>query len=124
MPAREPADHDPLDAILRPPLDETPEEKACRVAQEEEARRVSLAIDESIRQERVARKKMKVVRLLLLGQSESGKSTTLRQFQRLYTPSAFREERIHWHSIIQLNLIRSIHIILDALADVRPHELP
>ena len=72
MPTREPADHDPLDAILRPPLDETPEEKACRMAQEEEARRVSMAIDESIRQERIARKKMKVVRLLLLGQSESG----------------------------------------------------
>lgn len=72
MPAREPADHDPLDAILRPPLDETPEEKACRIAQEEEARRVSMEIDESIRLERIARKKMRVVRLLLLGQSESG----------------------------------------------------
>ena len=46
------------------------------------------------------------------------------EFQRLYTPSAFREERIHWHSIIQLNLIRSVHTILDTLDDVRPHELP
>ncbi|KAH9932204.1 G-protein alpha subunit-domain-containing protein [Fomitopsis serialis] len=71
MPARQPADHDPLDAILRPPFDETPEEKASRVAQEEEARRVSLAIDDSIRQDRIQRKKAKVVRLLLLGQSES-----------------------------------------------------
>ncbi|KZT00652.1 G-alpha-domain-containing protein [Laetiporus sulphureus 93-53] len=124
MPGREPPDHDPLDAVLRPPIDETPEEKAFRLAQEEDARRVSQAIDESIRLEKQQRKKMKVVRLLLLGQSESGKSTTLRQFQRLYTPSAFREERILWHSIIQLNLIRSIQIIMDTLADVRPHELP
>lgn len=46
------------------------------------------------------------------------------EFQRLYTPSAFREERILWHAIIQLNLLRSVHIILDALADVRAHELP
>ncbi|PCH44780.1 G-alpha-domain-containing protein [Wolfiporia cocos MD-104 SS10] len=124
MPSRAPPDRDPLDAVLRPPLDETPEEKAFRVAQEEEARRISQEIDENIRQDKLARKKMKVVRLLLLGQSESGKSTTLRQFQRLYTPSAFREERCLWHSIIQLNLVRSIHTILDALADVRPHELP
>lgn len=41
------------------------------------------------------------------------------EFQRLYTPTAFRDERIHWRSIIQLNLIRSIHTILAALADVR-----
>lgn len=58
--------------MLRPPIDETAEEKAFRVAQEEEARRISQAIDDSIRQERQQRKKMKVVRLLLLGQSESG----------------------------------------------------
>ena len=45
MPTREPADHDPLDAILRPPLDETPEEKACRMAQEEEARPVLEEMD-------------------------------------------------------------------------------
>ncbi|CCM05099.1 uncharacterized protein FIBRA_07306 [Fibroporia radiculosa] len=124
MPARDSSDRDPLNAVLRPPIDETPDEKRYRLEQEAEARRISQAIDESIRQDKLQRKKMRVVRLLLLGQSESGKSTTLRQFQRLYTPSAFREERILWHSIIQLNLVRSIHIILDALADVRPHELP
>ncbi|KAH9948006.1 G-alpha-domain-containing protein [Amylocystis lapponica] len=124
MPARDPADRDPLDAVLRPPLDETPEEQAFRLAQEEEARRVSHAIDESIRQERHARKKNKIVRLLLLGQSESGKSTTLRQFQRLYAPSAFREERVLWRAIIQLNLVRSVHTILDALSDARVHEIP
>ncbi|CAL1708707.1 unnamed protein product [Somion occarium] len=114
---------DPLDALLRPPIDETDEEKAYRLAQESEAKRISQAIDDGIRQERLQRKKAKVVRLLLLGQSESGKSTTLRQFQRIYTPSAFREERILWRSVIQLNLVRSIRIILDAIQDVRRHEL-
>ena len=39
------------------------------------------------------------------------------EFQRLYTPSAFREERILWRSVIQLNLVRSVRKILDALAD-------
>ena len=62
-----------------------------------------------------------------------GKSTTLRRtsplpffvnmkayhhpakFQRLYTPTAFREERILWGAVIQLNILRSIRTILDAL---------
>ncbi|TFK80084.1 hypothetical protein K466DRAFT_605629 [Polyporus arcularius HHB13444] len=73
MPAsREPPDRDPLAAALRPPIDETEEEKASRLADEEAAKRVSHAIDEAIRQEKQQRKKQKVVRLLLLGQSESG----------------------------------------------------
>lgn len=82
MPAREPPvpvqgqySSDPLDAALRPPLDETEEEKAQRLAEEAEAKRISHEIDESIRQERQLKKKSKVVRLLLLGQSESGMSS-------------------------------------------------
>ncbi|KAI8986680.1 G-alpha-domain-containing protein [Trametes punicea] len=121
--SREPADRDPLTAALRPPIDETEEEKAHRLAEEEAAKRVSLAIDEAIRLEDKQRKKRKLVRLLLLGQSESGKSTTLRQFQRLYTPNAFREERILWRAVIQLNIVRSIHTILDALTDIRRRDV-
>lgn len=68
---------DPLDALLRPPIDETEEEKQHRLSQEDEARRVSQAIDDTLKQERLQRKKAKVVRLLLLGQSESGESTLL-----------------------------------------------
>jgi guanine nucleotide-binding protein alpha-1 subunit len=37
------------------------------------------------------------------------------EFQRVYTPTAFREERIHWRVIIQLNVIRSVHSILAAI---------
>lgn len=65
-------DRDPLDDVLRPPLDETEAERFIRLQTEEKAKRVSEAIDESIRQERQAAKKKDVVRLLLLGQSESG----------------------------------------------------
>ncbi|KAL1730434.1 guanine nucleotide binding protein, alpha subunit [Schizophyllum commune] len=106
---------DPFDAALRPPPDETPEEREARLAREEEARRVSAEIDAEIKAERQAKKKKRIVRLLLLGQSESGKSTTLRQFQRLYTPTAFREERILWRAVIQLNVVRSMRTILDAV---------
>ncbi|KAJ3982123.1 guanine nucleotide binding protein, alpha subunit [Lentinula detonsa] len=106
---------DPFDEFLKPPLGETFEERVKRLAREEEALKISMAIDASIKAERQARKKMRIVRLLLLGQSESGKSVTLRQFQRLYTPTAFREERVLWRAVIQLNIVRSVRIILDAL---------
>ncbi|TDL24443.1 G-alpha-domain-containing protein [Rickenella mellea] len=118
MPARFPAfsGDDPFDEVLRPPTDESPTQRAMRIQREDDARRVSDAIDESLKQEQRQKKRKKPVKLLLLGQSESGKSTTLRQFQRLYTPSAFREERILWRAVIQLNLVRSIRTILDTLS--------
>jgi len=116
-------DRDPLDDVLRPPLDETEEERLIRLQTEEKAKRVSDAIDEAIRRERQAAKKKDVVRLLLLGQSESGKSTTLKQFQRLYTPTAFREERHLWRCVIQLNIVRSIRLIVDTISDVHRNAL-
>ncbi|EGO29187.1 hypothetical protein SERLADRAFT_445016 [Serpula lacrymans var. lacrymans S7.9] len=112
MPSRHALDFDPLDEALKPPPDESDSEHAIRLAQEAEAKRVSQAIDDSLRAERQLQKKKNVVRLLLLGQSES-------DFQRLYTPNAFREERVLWRSVIQLNLVRSIRTILDALSNVR-----
>jgi hypothetical protein len=65
-------DNDPLDEALKPPPDETLEAREARLAEEDQAKRVSQAIDESIKAERQIMKKRKVVRLLLLGQSESG----------------------------------------------------
>lgn len=63
---------DPLDQVLRPPPNETPEQCQLRLSRETEARRVSMAIDASIKAEHQARRKKRIVRLLLLGQSESG----------------------------------------------------
>ncbi|KAJ3860726.1 guanine nucleotide binding protein, alpha subunit [Lentinula novae-zelandiae] len=99
---------DPFDEFLKPPPGETHEQRITRLKREEEASKISMAIDASIKVERQLRKKMRIVRLLLLGQSES-------EFQRLYTPTAFREERILWRGVIQLNIVRSVRIILDAL---------
>ncbi|KAF9469663.1 guanine nucleotide binding protein, alpha subunit [Collybia nuda] len=108
---------DPLLAALRPPADESPTEREIRLKAENDARKVSENIDEMIRQERNERKKSKAeVNVLLLGQSESGKSTTLKQFQLLHTPAAFHAERIAWRAVIYLNLVRSISRILDALS--------
>lgn len=60
----------------------------------------------------------------LLGQSESGKSTTLRNFQLQYAPQAFRAERATWKTVIQLNVIRSVrrmHKALSSLEDASTH---
>jgi len=107
---------DPLSLAMAPPPNETAEEAAIRIRAEEEAKRISDSIDEMLHAERVAERRSKPLRILLLGQSESGKSTTLKNFQLMYTPKAFKAERASWRSVIQLNLIRSIRTILEALA--------
>lgn len=71
MPART-VDDDPLALIMAPPPNETPEERSIRLQREEDARRISEAIDESLKRERQEQRRRKTVKLLLLGQSESG----------------------------------------------------
>lgn len=113
MPAR--TTDDPFAQFLAPPPDETPEQTAARLDMEAEAKRVSDEIDEQLRQERLTERRQKPLRILLLGQSESGKSTTLKNFQIMYTPKAFRAERVSWRAVVQLNLVKSVHQIVDAL---------
>lgn len=71
---------DPLTAALLPPVDESPIDREARLKAELDAKKVSDSIDEMLRQERIDRKRTKTdVNVLLLGQSESGKSTTLKR---------------------------------------------
>ncbi|OCH86407.1 P-loop containing nucleoside triphosphate hydrolase protein [Obba rivulosa] len=112
------ADDDPLSRAIAPPPDESPEERAARLRKEADAQRISDEIDERIGQDRAAwRRNKSLFRLLLLGQSESGKSTTLKNFQLAFAPRAWLAERASWRAVIQLNLIRSVNTILDALSD-------
>lgn len=67
-----PVSDDPFDEVLKPPPNETPEQSQLRLSRETEAKRVSMVIDANIKAERQARRKRRIVRLLLLGQSESG----------------------------------------------------
>ncbi|KAJ6611514.1 guanine nucleotide binding protein, alpha subunit [Mycena sp. CBHHK59/15] len=109
-------DSDPIADAIAPPQNESPEDMQARIQRERAAKQVSDAIDAEITLEQAHEKKRpKAVKILLLGQSESGKSTTLKNFQLLYEPKAFRAERASWRAIIQLNVVRSIHIILDAM---------
>ncbi|KAF7349021.1 hypothetical protein MVEN_01423400 [Mycena venus] len=98
-------DTDPLAAALAPPQNETPEERQRRIQSERAAKQVSDEIDDQLSRERQQAKRMpKPVKILLLGQSESGKSTTLKNFQLMCEPKAFRAERASWRAIIQLNV--------------------
>ncbi|KAJ6489666.1 guanine nucleotide binding protein, alpha subunit [Mycena vitilis] len=116
VPRRSMEDSDPIANAIAPPQNESPEERDVRVQKERAAKQVSDAIDAELSREQAYEKKRpKPVKILLLGQSESGKSTTLKNFQLLYEPKAFRAERASWRAIIQLNVVRSIHIILDAI---------
>ncbi|KAG9006351.1 hypothetical protein FRB94_000815 [Tulasnella sp. JGI-2019a] len=106
---------DPLWLAIKPAANETPEQAAIRIKRETEAKVISDKIDETIRAEKESLKKKKIVRLLLLGQSESGKSTTIKQFQLLYSSNAFQNERMSWRLVIQLNLVKSVRRILEAV---------
>lgn len=131
---------DPLTAALQPPSNETDAQREARLASEREAKKVSDGIDEQLRQEKEALKakarSRQEIKVLLLGQSESGKSTTLKrmflspfrksllvyisprhlEFQLAYVPNAFRQERLAWRPVVYLNLVRSLRRILDALS--------
>ncbi|KAJ7039852.1 guanine nucleotide binding protein, alpha subunit [Mycena alexandri] len=126
---------DPFALVLAPPEGETPEQREVRLLLEREAKEISDSIDEELSREKAQEKKgPRPVKVLLLGQSESGKSTTLKNFQLMYDAKAFRAERASWRAIVQLNVVRSIHVILDVITrqqnrrsptdDTRPPESP
>ncbi|KAG1729174.1 guanine nucleotide binding protein, alpha subunit [Suillus occidentalis] len=111
------SEDDPLTRAIAPPSYESPQERDERLAAEQEAKRVSDAIDEELNRQRISEKKgPKAIKILLLGQSESGKSTTLKNFQLMNSPKAFRSERASWRAVIQLNVVQSIHAILDLMS--------
>ncbi|KAF7782388.1 hypothetical protein Agabi119p4_1764 [Agaricus bisporus var. burnettii] len=118
-----PADEDPLTKVIAPPPDESLKEREVRLAEEAAAQRRSDAIDEELNRQRLAEKKApKCIRILLLGQSESGKSTTLKNFQLIHSSKAFRDEKASWRAVVQLNVARSIRIILESMTEAqKPH---
>jgi len=116
-----PEDADPLS--IQPPIFETLDERNARLEMEQHAKAVSDAIDEELEKQRVDEKKgQKPIKILLLGQSESGKSTTLKNLQLMYDPKSFRAQRASWRAVIQLNVVRSFHKILDAMARAEQYD--
>ncbi|KAL0568037.1 hypothetical protein V5O48_013958 [Marasmius crinis-equi] len=119
------SDGDPFAEFMKPPKGESESEKAARLLREAEEQKVSNAIDEEISMARAVMKKEKysVVKILLLGQSESGKSTALKNFRMAYDQAQWLREKASWRAVVQLNIIRSIGSILDALQSESNNEV-
>ncbi|KIK97824.1 hypothetical protein PAXRUDRAFT_824549 [Paxillus rubicundulus Ve08.2h10] len=121
-------DSDAWSSMFRPPQDETIEEKKDRIARQQEANRISREIDEGIeRSKKLLEKRKKAIKVLLLGQAESGKSTMLRNFQLAFCPNYFHDEIPIWKTIIQLNLIGSVSRLLAIIEhelDAQASKLP
>ncbi|KLO10580.1 G-alpha-domain-containing protein [Schizopora paradoxa] len=109
---------DPLTRAMAPPHNETESERAERLRAEAEAKRVSDMIDEELNRQRIAEKKgPKPVKMLLLGERRLTTESSWPDLQLMNSPKAFREERLSWRAVVQLNIVRSIRLILDAIQD-------
>lgn len=88
---------------------------------DEEAARVSQKIDEELKRDWVRRKdaQRRQVKVMLLGQAESGKSTLQKQFQLYYAHHALDHERPLWRPVVYFNILKAVRMILDEL----DHEL-
>ncbi|KAI0049883.1 G-protein alpha subunit [Auriscalpium vulgare] len=89
------------------------------IVDDAEARRVSKAIDQELQREReLIRKRQtlrKDVKVMLLGQAESGKSTLQKQFQLYYASQTLDKERPSWRPIVYFNVIKAVRTILEEL---------
>ncbi|KAG9220981.1 hypothetical protein CCMSSC00406_0002419 [Pleurotus cornucopiae] len=100
---------------VAPPLLETPDVRKARIAQEAVALETSKRIDAELKARRIALQKKPPVKVLVLGQSESGKTTTIKNFQMTYARQAWAQERNSWRPIIYLNIVRSVNCITTIL---------
>ncbi|KAG8214129.1 guanine nucleotide binding protein, alpha subunit [Butyriboletus roseoflavus] len=84
---------------------------------DEEAARTSQKIDDELRREwaRIKEAERKQVKVMLLGQAESGKSTLQKQFQLYYAHQTLDHERPSWRPVVYFNIIKAVRMILDEL---------
>ncbi|CAL1707688.1 unnamed protein product [Somion occarium] len=91
-------------------IEDTEEQRA-------QAKKISDEIDDAIQRERRAKEEKRPPRkVLLLGPSQSGKSTLLKNFHLLFAPKSFHAEAEAWRAVIHLNLAQSVNFILDNLS--------
>ncbi|KAJ7678734.1 guanine nucleotide binding protein, alpha subunit [Mycena rosella] len=81
------------------------------------AQRVSDLIDEDIKKEAARRhsESRREVKVMLLGQAESGKSTLQKQFQLYHASQTLDLERPSWKIVVYANLIKAVRTILEEL---------
>jgi guanine nucleotide-binding protein subunit alpha len=85
---------DPLSEAIKPPPNESEAQRNTRLAQEAEAQRISKEIDAMIAEENKHQDwRKKALKVLLLGQAESGKSTVLKSLSFFYNSDNIPDER-------------------------------
>ncbi|KAK7001352.1 guanine nucleotide binding protein, alpha subunit [Favolaschia claudopus] len=79
------------------------------------AQRVSDLIDDDIKKDALQRQAegRKEVKVMLLGQAESGKSTLQKQFQLYHASHTLELERPSWRIVVYANLIKAVRTILE-----------
>ncbi|KAI6037566.1 guanine nucleotide binding protein, alpha subunit [Pisolithus marmoratus] len=84
---------------------------------DEEAARVSQKIDDELKREWARRRdtQRRQVKVMLLGQAESGKSTLQKQFQLYYAHQTLDHSRPLWRPVVYFNVIKGVRMILDEL---------
>jgi guanine nucleotide-binding protein subunit alpha len=89
------------------------------VVDHDQARRISKGIDDDIKREKdlikKRQKQRRDVKVILLGQAESGKSTLQKQFQLYHASPTLDRERPSWRPIVYFNAIKAVRTILDEL---------
>ncbi|CAG8502275.1 8097_t:CDS:2 [Ambispora gerdemannii] len=103
---------DPLKPYIPP--NETPEEKKRRIQREKEAKKHSEAIDRQLKAEKEEMDRTKSAKLLLLGSSESGKTTVLKQLKIIHG-NGLEEERRQYSRIVHLNVLTAMKALTNAL---------
>lgn len=97
---------DPLSVALQPPANESQAEREGRLRAEQEAKKRSDNIDKMLRDTDRRNRRRKVIKVLLLGQSESGKSTTLkRECPLFYVSRSEPATPVIWPTAKRQNLL-------------------
>lgn len=103
--------------LFKPPPNETSTQRQRRLDDEEAEKRRSDAIDQVLKEEAASHNRAAASQrtLLLLGQARAGKTTILKQMQRLYAPERQDQIRHAWTDVVYLNLVLAIKTVLDTL---------
>lgn len=106
---------DPLSIVLKPPQDETEEEKQERIRYEIAAKKRSDEIDKHIREEANRTKDNRTAEktILLLGQAEAGKTTIMKQMRMMYAPERQERLRCAWTDVIYLNVVLAVKRLME-----------
>ncbi|KAJ1530094.1 hypothetical protein HK096_008452, partial [Nowakowskiella sp. JEL0078] len=72
-------------------------------------------IEKMLREEKKSQHSRQLIKLLLLGPGESGKSTILKQFKLIYTSDFSSEEREQYRKVLVSNVLECAKRILNAM---------